>query len=212
MDSIVIFDKVVGFLCNPPTVVPRLDSVKLRALCQHIMKALKQLECPQSFIRGWLGLTMPLVVNTLLKPNPFVLPGDLSPAPVYTTFATPAPIKMIDAMINQSIAPAFNQFVHNQLVLQNQIAATAMVQPSPALAPAQQYIVPPVPHIAFPMQQPFQAPMQQQHFQKNAGFGRGQQGQFQEGHGGQGGWSRGHAGSRGGRQRRLSFMTMIRNQ
>ncbi len=47
------------------------------------------------------------------------------------------------AVINQSIAPAFNQFMHNQSVLQNQIAMIPMVQPPPAPAPVQHYIVPP---------------------------------------------------------------------
>jgi hypothetical protein len=116
------------------------------------------------------------------------------------------------AAINQSIAPAFNQFMHNQLVLQNQIAAIAMAQLPPAPAPAQQYIVPPVPHVAFPMQQLFQAPMQQQHFQQTAGFSCGQQGQFQGGRGGQGGRGRGHGGSRGGHQWCPSFATMMHSQ
>ncbi len=40
-------------------------------------------------------------VYALLEPNPFVLPGDPGPAPVYTSFATPAAIKMIDASFKQ---------------------------------------------------------------------------------------------------------------
>jgi hypothetical protein len=101
MDNIVAFDRVVGFLRNPPTVAPRLDFSKLRALRQHIIKALKRLECPQSYIHGWLGLTMALNVYALLKPNPFVVPGNPGPAMVYTQFAPPVVIKMIDAMFKQ---------------------------------------------------------------------------------------------------------------
>jgi hypothetical protein len=56
------------------------------------------------------------------------------------------------AAINQSIAPAFNQFMHNQLVLQNQIAAIAMAQTPLTPALVQQYIIPPVPHVTFPIQ------------------------------------------------------------
>jgi hypothetical protein len=100
MDSIVTFNKVAGFLCNPPTVAPRLDFAKLRAHCQYIVKALKQLECPQSFIHGWSGLAMAPTVNALL-PSPLVLPGDPGPAPVYTPFATPAAIKMINDAFEQ---------------------------------------------------------------------------------------------------------------
>jgi hypothetical protein len=87
--------------------------------------------------------------------------------------------------VNQSIALAFNQVVQNQMILQNQIAAMSLAQPPLAQAPAHQYIVPPIPHVAFPMQQPFQRHMQQQQYHQTNGFGRGQQGQFQGGRGGQ---------------------------
>jgi hypothetical protein len=53
------------------------------------------------------------------------------------------------ATINQSISPAFNQIVQNQTILQNQIAAMSMAQPPPTQAPANQYIVPPIPPIAY---------------------------------------------------------------
>jgi hypothetical protein len=101
LDYILSFDKVARFLCNPPTVAPCPEFSKLRTLRQHIIKALKQLECPQSFIHGWLGLTMAPNMYALLEPNPFVVPGDLGPAPVYTQFALPAAIKMIDATFEQ---------------------------------------------------------------------------------------------------------------
>jgi hypothetical protein len=97
MDNIVSFDKLAGFLQNPPTVAPRPEFTKLRALRQHIIKAFKQLECPQSYIYGWLSLTMAPNVYALLEPNPFVVPGDPGPALVYTQFAPSAMIKMIDA-------------------------------------------------------------------------------------------------------------------
>jgi hypothetical protein len=101
MDTIVTFDIEVGFLRYPPTMASHLDFAKLRALHQHIMKALKQLECPLSFIHGWSGLTMAPAVYALLEPNPFVVPGDPGPAPVYTPFATPAGIKMTNAAFKQ---------------------------------------------------------------------------------------------------------------
>jgi hypothetical protein len=66
--------------------------------------------------------------------------------------------------INQSITLAFTQVVQNQTILQNLIAVMSMAQPPLAQAPAYQYIVPPVFHVAFSMQQPFQAQMQQQHY------------------------------------------------
>jgi hypothetical protein len=72
MDNIISFDKVAGLLCSPPTVAPRPDFHKLRTLCQHIVKALKQIKCPQSFIHGWSGLTMAPAVYALLEPQAFV--------------------------------------------------------------------------------------------------------------------------------------------
>ncbi len=98
MDKIVSFNKVSGFLQNLPAMVPRPDFTKLQALRQHIIKALKQLECPQSYIHGWLGHTMAPNVYPLLEPNPFVVPGNPDPAPVYTQFALPATIKVINTM------------------------------------------------------------------------------------------------------------------
>jgi hypothetical protein len=107
---------------------------------------------------------------------------------------------------NQSIAPAFNQVVQNQSILQNQIAMMLLAQTPPA------QVVPLVQHVAFPMQQPFQPPMQQQQYQQVAWYGRGQQGQFQGGHGGQGGREQGRGGSQGGHQQCPTFATMICNQ
>jgi hypothetical protein len=132
MDNIISFDKVVGFLQNPPMVLPCLDFTKLRALRQHIIKALKQLECPQSYIHGWLGLTMAPSVYALLKPNPFVVPGNPGPAPVYTQFAPQATIKMINTTfiqdknnflsyknINQACFRMLDDLVSNQFKVSN---------------------------------------------------------------------------------------------
>jgi hypothetical protein len=113
------------------------------------------------------------------------------------------------AAINQSIAPTFNKVMQNQTILQNQIATMSMAQPPPTQAPAHQYIVPPLPHVAFPMQQPFQAHTQQQQYHQTYGFGRRQQGQFQGGHGGQGVQGRGCGGSHGGHQYCPSFAAQI---
>jgi hypothetical protein len=96
MDSIISLDEIARFICNPPTVAPRLDFSKLRALSQHIVKALKQLECPQSFIHGWSGLTYAPNMYALLEPVPFIVPINPGPAPVYTQFTPKASIKMID--------------------------------------------------------------------------------------------------------------------
>ncbi len=97
MDTIVPFNDVVDCLRNPPSVHPCPDFAKLRALRLHLTKALKFFECPQSTLHGWSGLAMAPAVYALLEPVPFFVPTDPGAAPVYTPFATPAAIKMIDA-------------------------------------------------------------------------------------------------------------------
>ncbi len=117
------------------------------------------------------------------------------------------------AAINQSIAPAFNQVMQNQSVLQNQIAAMLLAQPPPAQAlPQQQFMVTPVPNVGFAMQQPFQQPVQPQQYQQAAGHGRRQQGQYQGRRGGQSGQGRERSGSHGGHQRCPSFAAQIHAQ
>jgi hypothetical protein len=99
MDTIVPFDDVVDCLRNPPSVHPRPE--KLHALRLHLTKALKFFKCPQSALHGWSGLAMAPAVYALLKPMPFFVPTDLGAAPVYTPFAMPATIKMINATFEQ---------------------------------------------------------------------------------------------------------------
>jgi hypothetical protein len=101
MDTVILFDNVTSFLCNPPTMHPRPDFAKLRALCLHLVKALKLIEHPQSSIHGWLGLAMAPAVYTLLEPNVFIMPANPGPAPLYTAFAMPAAIKIVDATFKQ---------------------------------------------------------------------------------------------------------------
>ena len=42
-----------------------------------MVKALKQLVCPQSPIHGWLGMVLYPMVYALLEPNPFAGPGNV---------------------------------------------------------------------------------------------------------------------------------------
>jgi hypothetical protein len=74
MNQLITFDKEAGFLKNPPSVMPGLDFTKIRAIQTHITKALKQLDCPQSLIHGWLGLAMNPTMYALIKLSPFIAP------------------------------------------------------------------------------------------------------------------------------------------
>ncbi len=96
MDNIISFDEATGFLKNPPQVAQQPDFSKLRALRQFVVKPLSQLECPQSFIHGWAGLALAPHVYALLEVAPFAAPPDPGYTAVYTPFATPAAMKMID--------------------------------------------------------------------------------------------------------------------
>jgi hypothetical protein len=95
MDHLITYEEAVGFLKNPPMLAPHPNSAKIRALCKHILMALKQLACLQSAIHKWLGLVMNLVMYALIKPTTlFVLVADPGNFPVYNNFATKAAIKM----------------------------------------------------------------------------------------------------------------------
>ncbi len=97
MDDIITLEEVTGFLKNPPSLAPQPDFNRLRALCQHIGRALKQLTCPQCAIHGWSGLAITLAMYILLEPQLFAEPVDPGNTAVYPRFLPTATIKMIDA-------------------------------------------------------------------------------------------------------------------
>ncbi len=101
MDHTITFDEVPGFLKNPPTLSPRPDFVKIRALRKHMVCAFKQLTRPQSVIHGWSGLILAPMVYALLKPNSFQDPTDPGPVAVYTLFTTQSMIEMADAIFTR---------------------------------------------------------------------------------------------------------------
>ena len=98
MDSLITFDEAAEFLKNTPSLSPRPDFTQLRAMRKHMVKALKQLVCPQRPIHGWSGMVLSPINYALLEPTPFAVPGNPGPVAVYTQFATPAHIKQIDAI------------------------------------------------------------------------------------------------------------------
>ncbi len=101
MDSLITYDEAAEFLKNPPLLSPRPDFSKMRALRKHIVKALKQLLCPQSAVHGWTGMVLSPMVYALLKPIPFAIPGNPGLVAVYNQFATPAMIKTGDNLFKR---------------------------------------------------------------------------------------------------------------
>jgi len=98
MDSLITFDEAAEFLKNPPSLSPQPDFTKLRVLIKHMLKALKQLACPQSAIHGLLGMVLSPMVYALLEPNPFSIPGNPGPVAVYPQIALPAQVKQVNTM------------------------------------------------------------------------------------------------------------------
>jgi hypothetical protein len=98
MNQLITFNEAAGFLKNPPSVMPCPDFMKIRAIQTHITKALKQLDCPQSLIHGWLGLVMDLTMYALIKISSFVAPPDPGDVPIYPNFATPQVLKAINKL------------------------------------------------------------------------------------------------------------------
>jgi hypothetical protein len=101
MDHAITFDEVTEFIKNPPKLSPHPDFVKISALQKYMVRALKQLKCPQSVIHGWSGFILAPMVNALLKPNPFHAPTDPGPVVVYMRLAAPSMIKMADAIFTR---------------------------------------------------------------------------------------------------------------
>jgi len=96
MDSLITYNEAAEFLKNPPTMLPRPDFAKLRALRKHMTQALKQLVCPQSQIYGWTGMAMAPGLYSLIEPTAFTIPPNPGASPVYQNFAPPATMKMVD--------------------------------------------------------------------------------------------------------------------
>ena len=102
MDAIITLEEVTGFLKNPPSLAPRPDFNRLRALRQHIVRALKQLTCPQSAIHGWSGLAITPAMYLLIEPQPFAEPPDPGNTAIYPQFSPPSTMKMIDATFTET--------------------------------------------------------------------------------------------------------------
>jgi hypothetical protein len=96
MGAVITFEEVREFLKNPPSLAPRPDFNQLRALRQHIVRALKQLTCPQSPIHRWSGLAIAPGIHALLKPQAFVELLNPGTTAVYPPFLPPLAIKMIE--------------------------------------------------------------------------------------------------------------------
>ena len=111
MDTLITYEEAVGFLQGPPTVAPRPDFTKLRALRKHMVEALSQLECPQSAVHGWTGLVMDPAMYALLEPIPFAIPVNPGAVPAIIRTSTTATIKMITLVFDRN-KKYYNSFLN----------------------------------------------------------------------------------------------------
>jgi hypothetical protein len=96
------YNEAAKFIKNPPSLSPRLGFANMRALRKHMVKALKQLVCPQSEVHGWTGMVLSPMVYALLEPTAFAIPENRGPVAVYAQFATPSMIKTADNLFKRS--------------------------------------------------------------------------------------------------------------
>jgi hypothetical protein len=103
MDHLITYEEAVGFIKNPPLLVPHPDFAKICALRKHYVTGLKQLTCPQRLIHGWAGLVMDPVIYALLEPTtPFTAVVDPGEYAIYANFATEAAMKMTDKIFERN--------------------------------------------------------------------------------------------------------------
>ena len=100
MNRIISFEEIHGALKNPPSLNPRPDFLKIRALREFIYNVLKHVACPQSLIHGWAGLAMDPQMYALIEPNAFGMPADPGDLPNYggNQFPSTVAIKTAERM------------------------------------------------------------------------------------------------------------------
>ena len=97
MDAIIDYDEIADFLKNPPSLEPRPDFTKIRALCKHVVTALAQIQCSQNAIHGWFGLAVDPTAYQLLTGQVFIILPDPGPTAVYPAWAAPNEARTINA-------------------------------------------------------------------------------------------------------------------
>ena len=83
MDAIITMKETTGSLANPPSVFPRLNSYKLRALRKHIVDTLRHLQHPELPVYGWAGMSTPASIYAPIDPTLFAMPMEPGPIAVY---------------------------------------------------------------------------------------------------------------------------------
>jgi hypothetical protein len=104
MDAIIEYDEATGYLKKIPSLEPRLDFNNIRALKQHVIKALSQMFSPQSAIHGWAGLAMGPATYLILRGIAFAAIYNPGPTAIYPQWVAPTTVKMIDATWEKQVS------------------------------------------------------------------------------------------------------------
>jgi hypothetical protein len=84
MDATILYDEVATLVgVNIPTLEPRPNFERIRALRRHLKRCLQRLPCPQSINHGWKGMVISRELYSLLTNIPFRLPNNPGASAVY---------------------------------------------------------------------------------------------------------------------------------
>ena len=123
MDATITYDEVAALVgVNIPTLEPRPNFERIRALRRHLERCLQRLPCPQSIQHGWNGMVMARELYSLLTNIPFRLPTNPGAAAVYVrAIVTGQPVNNtpLSRTEQASIDTLFNCRKHYFLSMQN---------------------------------------------------------------------------------------------
>ena len=123
MDATITYDEVAALVgVNIPTLEPRPNFERIRALRRHLERCLQRLPCPQSVQHGWKGMVMARELYSLLTNVPFRLPTNPGAAAIYVrAVLTGQPINNapLSRTEQASIDTLFNRRKHYFMSMQN---------------------------------------------------------------------------------------------
>ena len=123
MDATITYDEVATLVgVNIPTLEPRPNFERIRALRRHLERCLQRLPCPQSVQHGWKGMVMARELYGLITNIPFRLPTNPGAAAVYVRAVVsgqPVNNAPLSRTEQASIDTAFNRQKHYFLSMQN---------------------------------------------------------------------------------------------
>ena len=123
MDNTIAYDEVATLVgVNIPTLEPRPNFERIRALHRHLKRCLQRLPCPQSVQHGWKGMVMARPLYSLLTNIPFHLSTNPGATAVYIRpimLGQPVNNAPLSRTEQALIITLFNRCKHYFLLMQN---------------------------------------------------------------------------------------------